>query len=198
MRKTAAAIFVVVMVWIGYTVWPLYELSVLVHAIEARDIDTVARHVYFDAVRRSLTNQVVDAYTRRAGTYISPLAQSMAAAALGIADPVVSKLISPEALSELLSVGWPVPVVPDPPPGTVGITPSTMGTIWQVFRDAEYGLGRFEVAAPSALPEQHRFLLSFRLSQWRWRLIGVILPENIQNLLADALVKAMQAPAQKR
>jgi hypothetical protein len=111
---------------------------------------------------------------------------------------LIHKLISPEALSELLSVGWPVPVVPNPPPGTVGITPSTMGTIWQVFRDAEYGLGRFEVAAPSALPEQHRFLLSFRLLQWRWRLIGVILPENIQNLLADALVKAMQAPAQKR
>ena len=44
----------------------------------------------------------------------------MAAAALGIADPVLNKLVSPEALSELLLVGWPVTVVPRPPPDTVG------------------------------------------------------------------------------
>jgi hypothetical protein len=28
--------------------------------------------------------------------------------------------------------------------------------------------------------------------QWRWRVVGVILPENIQNLLADELIKAMR------
>jgi hypothetical protein len=129
---------------------------------------------------------------RRTGTQISPLAQNTAAAALGIADPIVKKLISPEALSELLAVGWPVTVVPDPPPGTVGITRSTMGTIWQIFGNSEYGFGRFEVAEPAALPQQQRFGLTFRLLQWRWRLVGVTLPENIQNLLADELVKAMR------
>jgi hypothetical protein len=185
--------------WLGYTAWPLYELYVLVHAIETRDEGTVTRHVYFDAVRRSLTTQIVAAYTRRTGTQISPLAQNMAAAALAIAGPVVNKLISPEALSELLAVGWPVTVSPDPPPpGTVGITTNTIGTIWQVFGNSEYGFGRFEVAGPSALPQQHRFLLTFRLLQWRWQLVGIALPENIQNLLADELIKTMQAPAQKR
>ena len=152
MRKTPAAILILIMVWIGYTVWPLYELSVLVHAIETRDVDTVTRHVYFAAVRRSLTSQVVAAYTRRTGIQMSPLAQSMAAAALGIADPVVKKLISPEALSELLAVGWPVTVVPDPPRGTVGISRSTIGSIWQIFGVSEYGVGRFEVSAPASLP----------------------------------------------
>jgi hypothetical protein len=163
---------------------------VLVRAIETRDVDTVVRHVYFNQVRISLTNQIVDAYVRRTGIQISPLARSMATAALGIADPIVNKLISPEALSELLAVGWPVPVLPDPPPGTIGITRSTMGTIWQVFGNSEYGVGRFEVAAPAALPPQQRFQLTFRLLQWRWRLVAVTLPENIQNLLADELIKA--------
>jgi hypothetical protein len=129
MRKTLATVVVIGLVLTGYTAWPLYDLFVLVRAIETRDVDTVTRHVYFDAVRISLTNQVVAAYVRRTGTQISPLAQNTAAAALGIADPIVKKLISPEALSELLAVGWPVTVVPDPPPGTVGITRSTMGTI---------------------------------------------------------------------
>jgi Protein of unknown function (DUF2939) len=190
MRKTIATLVVLSLILIGYTAWPLYNLFVLVRAIETRDVDTVVRHVYFDQVRISLTNQVVAAYVRRTGIQISPLARSMAAAALGIADPIVKKLISPEALSELLAVGWPVAVVPDPPPGTIGITGSTMGTIWQVFGNSEYGLGRFEVAAPAALPPQQRFQLTFRLLQWRWRLVAVTLPENIQNLLADELIKA--------
>jgi hypothetical protein len=190
MRKTIATLVVLSLILIGYTAWPLYDLIVLVRAIETRDIGTVTRHVYFDQVRISLTDQVVAAYVRRTGIQISPLARSMAAAALSIADPVVKKLISPEALSELLAVGWPVAVVPDPPPGTIGITRSTMGTIWQVFANSEYGLGRFEVAAPAALPPQQRFGLTFRLLQWRWRLVAVTLPENIQNLLADELIKA--------
>ena len=184
MRKTAATIFILAVVW------PIYDLLVLVRAIEPRDVDTVTRNVYFDAVRASLTNQIVAAYVQHTGIQISPLARSMAAAALSIADPVVKKLISPEALSKLLAVGWPVAVVPDPPLGTIGIARSTMGTIWQVFANSEYGLGRFEVAAPAALPPQQRFGLAFRLLQWRWRLVAVTLPENIQNLLADEVIKA--------
>jgi hypothetical protein len=190
LRKTVATIFILCVVSIGYTAWPIYDLLVLVRAIETRDVDTLRRHVYFDAVRASLTNQIVAAYVQHTGIQISQLAQSMAASALGIADPVVKKLISPEALSELLSAGWPVTVVPDPPRGTVGITRSTIGTIWQIFANSEYGIGRFEVSAPAVLPPLQRFRLTFRLLQWRWQLVGVILPETIQNLLRDELVKA--------
>src|SRR5437870_66587 len=157
MRKIIATVVVLSLILIGYTAWPLYNLFVLVRAIETRDVDTVMRHVYFDQVRISLTNQVVAAYVRRTGIQISPLARSMAAAALSIADPVVKKLISPEALSELLAVGWPVAVVPDPPRGTVGISRSTIGSIWQIFGVSEYGVGRFEVSAPASLPPGQRF-----------------------------------------
>jgi hypothetical protein len=73
-----STILILGVAWIGYTVWPLYDL------------------------RAYLTNQIVAAYV--SGIQISPLAQSMAASALGITDPVVAKLFSPEALSELLSV----------------------------------------------------------------------------------------------
>jgi hypothetical protein len=197
MRKTAAALIVIGLSWISYTAWPLYDLLVLVRAIESRDLDTVKRHVYFGAVRTSLTNQVAAAYVRRSGIQISPFAQQLAAAALGIADPVVIKLISPEALSELLAVGWPVTVVPDPPPGTLGITQSTIGTIWEIFQQSEYRINRYEVSVPAALPSAQRFRLTFRLLQWRWRLVGITLPESIQNLLGDELIKAMQPPAQR-
>src|SRR5262252_5202246 len=107
MRKTIATVVVLVVVWIGYTAWPLYDLWVLVRAMENRDVGTVTRLVYFDAVRMSLTQQVVAAYVRRTRINISPFAQSMAAGVLGIANPVVQKLISPEALSELLGMALP-------------------------------------------------------------------------------------------
>jgi hypothetical protein len=197
MRKTIATVIILGLVWIGYTSWPIYDLLVLLRAMETRDVQTLTQHVYFDAVRVSLTNQVVAAYIRRTGVSISPLAQSMAGA-LGIADPIVKKLISPEALSELLGDSWPVRVVPDPPPGTVGITESTIGTIWQIFGNSEYGLARFEVTAPFALPQQQRFRLTFRLLQWRWRLVAITLPENIQNLLGDQLAKTLRTPVQNQ
>jgi hypothetical protein len=128
---------------------------------------------------------------RRTGIQIGPLRRNIAAAA--IANPVVEKLISSEALSLLLTVGWPVAVVPDgPPPDTIGITTDTIGTVWQIFENAEYGFGRFEVAGPAVLPAHQRFHLEFRLLRWDWRLVGVTLPENIQNLLADELAKALR------
>jgi hypothetical protein len=182
--------------WIGYVAWPIYDLLALVRAMETHELDTVVRYVYFDAVRVSLTKQVVAAYVRRTRIDISPLAQSMAAGALGIANPIASKLISPEALSDLLGIGWPVTVGSDPPPGTVGITQSTIGTIWQIFKNSEYGFGQFEVAAPSVLPQQQCFHLTFRLLQWRWRLVAITLPENIQNLLGNEVAKALRTPVQ--
>ena len=118
MRKMAATILILGAAWIGYTAWPIYDLLLLVRAIETHDVDTVTRHVYFDAVRISLTNQVVDAYVRRTGIQMGPLRRNIAAAA--IADPVVKRLVSPEALTELLAVGWPITVLPDAPPGTIG------------------------------------------------------------------------------
>jgi hypothetical protein len=82
MRKTIATLVVLSLILIGYTAWPLYSLFVLVRAIETRDVDTVVRHVYFNQVHISLTNQIVAAYVRRTGIQISPLARSMGAAAL--------------------------------------------------------------------------------------------------------------------
>ena len=191
MRRTLLTIAILgLLAWLGYIAWPVYDLLVLTRAIEARDINTVTRLVYFDAVRVSLTKQLADAYVRRTGVQVSPLARNIAAAAFGIADPVVHKLVSPDALSQFLTVGWPVTAVSDgPPPDTVGITTNTIGTIWQIFSNSEYGIGRFEMAAPAALPPKQRFRLEFRLLQWHWRLAGVILPENIQDLLVDELLK---------
>jgi|SRR5262249_41169606 hypothetical protein len=89
-RQDDPTVVILVLVWIGYTAWPLYDLLVLVHAMETRDVGTVTRHVYFDAVHVSLTQQVVAAHIRRTRINISPFAQSMAAGTLGIAPAAVA------------------------------------------------------------------------------------------------------------
>ena len=191
MKKTAAAVIVIACLWIGYTVWPIYDLYLFVRAIDTRDVDTITRHLYFNQVHKSITQQLVSAYERRTGTQLSPLARHMAATAVAITDPVMTKLSSPEGLSELLTAGWPASITPAPP-GALGITRDTLGTMWQVFGYSEYGLGRFKISAPAALPPQHRFDLQFRLLQWQWRLVGITLPERIQDVLADEIAKTIK------
>jgi len=156
MRHTIRVVAVAALVWIGYLASPIYLLFGLLPAIERTDVGPLTGAASFRAVRTSLTNQVVDVYLRRAGIQIGPLRRNMAAAA--IAHPIVERLISPEAVSQLLSAGWPTPVLPAPP-GTIGITTGTIGTVWQIFANSEYGFARFEVAAPAALPRQQRFRL---------------------------------------
>ena len=58
MRKTMATVAVLCLVWIGYAAWPLYDLFVLIRAMETRDVNAVTRHVYFDAVRVSLRSSL--------------------------------------------------------------------------------------------------------------------------------------------
>jgi len=123
MRKTIAALVVLGLAWFGYISWPLYDLTVLVRAIDARDVSTVVRYVNFDRVRASLIQQIASAYMQRSGIQSGPLAQQAVIVGLSVADPVINKLVSPEALADLLTVGWPVGVVPDPPPsGSLGIS----------------------------------------------------------------------------
>jgi hypothetical protein len=195
MRKTIFTIVILALVWLGYTAWPLYVIFVLVRAFETRNLETLKQHVYFDSVRRSLSDQIVVAYIRRSGIQLPPLARAVPGAALAIADPVVAKVISPEALSEFLTIGWPVAVEPAVPTGTVGISSKTIGNAWQVYAASEYGLGRFNVIVPQSVVRLQQFGLEFKLLQWRWQLTAITLPEAVLNALADELINAMKKPA---
>jgi hypothetical protein len=183
---------IVGLLWIGYIAWPLRDLAVLVQAIDAHDVTSVLDHVNFDRVRVSLAEQVAAASARRSGIQSIPIPQQAIVAGLTIADPVINKLVSPEALSEFLAAGWPVAIAGKPPPGTIGINSQTLGTAWQIFRASHYGFGRFEASAPVDMPPDSRFRLRFDLLAWRWQLAGVILPEHLQDLIADEVMKAVR------
>jgi hypothetical protein len=198
MRNTVVTAAVIFLIWLGYVAWPIFDLLRLVRGVETRNAATVTQFVNFRAVRASLTRQISDAYIRRTGTQISPIAQS-AVAAISIADPIVAKLVSVEALAELLRVGWPASVVTEPPPpDAIGLSSNALGNLWQIFTLSDYGIARYEIAVPASSPPQHRFGLGFRVTQWRWQLSSVVLPMRIQDMLADELIRMLKTPPQSR
>jgi hypothetical protein len=196
MRKTFLIITALALAWVGFLAWPAYDLARFTRAIERGDAAAAARYINFARVRASLTQQITEAYLQRTGARPGPLVHGAVAS---IADPVVAKLISPQALTELLRIGWPRAAVAEPPRDAVGISTAGLGTAWQLFAASEYGIGRYEVSVPVGEPPERAFMLQFRLAQWRWRLAAVRVPEAIQALLADELIKSTRPlPQQHR
>jgi hypothetical protein len=187
MRKTILFLAVLALAWIAYLAWPAYDLSQFVRAVERGDATTAAHYVNLVRVRNSLIEQVTEAYLQRTGARSGPLVQGAVGA---LAEPIVNKLISPEALTELLRIGWPRAVLPEAPSNTSGITLAGLGTTWQLFAASEYGIGRYEVSVPVGAPPERAFMLQFRLAQWRWQLAAVRVPESIRLLLADEIIKS--------
>ena len=194
MRKTIVTIIVLALIALGHTAWPFYDLYKFIGAIENGNVAEVRQSVDFTAVRQSLTQQIVAAYFRRTGAKLNPLVQSIAAsAATSVADPIVAKLMTPEAFVDFLKKGWPTAAFPDgAPPGIVGISTDSFGTAWQTFVNTEYGFGRFDIVVPITAPSERQFNLRFRLSQWRWRLKAIGLPASVQDQFADELVKSVK------
>ena len=193
MRKTIVVVALLVLAWLGYVAWPIYTLGALARAIEAGDTATAMRHVDLPAVRQSIAEQVVDTYLKLTGKTASPLLRGAAMSAAGsIADPIVGRIVAPDALAEFLRDGWPTAVLPDRPPGTAGLSAANLGNAWQIFAAAQYGIRRFEIELPPSLPRDRRFVLEFRLIKWRWQLAGVRMPDHLRVRLAEALIKVLK------
>jgi DUF2939 family protein len=194
MRKTIVTIIMLGLIALGHMAWPFYDLYRFIGAIERGNVAEVRRSVDFIVVRQSLTQQIVAAYFRRTGAKLNPLVQSIAAsAAVSVADPIVAKLMTPEALIDFLKNGWPTAAFPDGgPPGIVGISTDSFGTVWQTFTNTEYGFGRFDIVVPITASPERQFNLRFRLSQWRWRLKAIGLPESVQDQFADEVIKSVK------
>jgi Protein of unknown function (DUF2939) len=192
MRKTIIASVLIVLAWLAYVAWPIVTLGTLARAVETGDVATAAHHIDVSAVRRSITDQIVDTYFKLTGKTASPLLRGAVTGAAGsIADPIVGRIIAPDALTQFLRDGWPSTVLPDRPPGISGLTAANLGNAWQVFAAAEYGIRRFEIELPPSLPRDRRIVLEFRLIQWRWQLADVTLPDQLRVRLAEALIKVL-------
>jgi hypothetical protein len=187
--RTAAAIAAL---WIAYAAWPFFTFYGVVDAVQKKDHAALVRQINFPAVRRSLTEQIAAAYFLLSGRRAQPEGTNRAlalSAISSIADPIVTHLVSAEALLGLLHAGWPATVLPDKDPSLPALSYPGTANIWQVFVHADQGLRHFEIGVPLGQPPARQFKLQFRLIQWSWRLSGIELPEEIRIRLARELMK---------
>jgi hypothetical protein len=188
MRKTFVTLLVLAVAVVAYSAWPFYELFKLVRAVQARDVATVSRRVDFTALSRSLSEQIVRSYARISGTPMSPLTQQMVfSVGAGLAEPVVSKMVTPDAVADLIRVGWPVAVLGAKPDEFTGI--NFRGDAWRLYLKSEYGWDEFRLWVPVDKPQREQYRVTLKRNGLTWTLTGVLLPEPVQDRVAQELVR---------
>jgi hypothetical protein len=183
MRKTIVVLLVLLLVFGAGAIWPFTALFDIATKAGAGDAVGVSERIDFAA----LTAQIINAYIRLSGIKVAP-GGITAAVAGSVADPLVAKLISPEALIDLLRNGWPSAVLPERPPGLAAISSASFGNWWALFANSEYGLSGFSVALPVEKPVAQQFRVYLALSRQGWKLSGLDLPEEIVTKLTEQLI----------
>jgi hypothetical protein len=191
MRWTARIAFPILFVFLVYTIWPFVDLYRLAKAVEARNPAAVSERVDFGRLRVSVGEQILATYQRLRGREASPLARGVLA---GLGEPfgehVIGAFISPESLVELFAEGWPRYVLPDKPATAVSLTPN-WNRIFDLYINSEYTLRDFSIWLPVRQPLPQRFRLRMQLAKWRWKLVGIDLPEHLRVALAEEVSKAL-------
>lgn len=174
-----------------YTFWPFYALYRLAAAAEAKDVAALEQSVDIRLMRQSIARQISATYLAMSGRGAQFGAASAGVGSV-IADALIGELLTPEALADLLSKGYmggAVAASDAAPLGGFGL--NKFGQIWL---RSDYGIGNFYVRVPPDHPSPKQFQLHLRLIQWRWKLVGIQMPEELRLRLAQEWVKRERRP----
>ncbi|TMJ01694.1 MAG: DUF2939 domain-containing protein [Alphaproteobacteria bacterium] len=188
MRKTTVAILIVVLAGLAWCAWPFVGLYDLARAAQSREIAKIEERVDFVALGRSLSGQIVQAYARLAGLPVER-GSLIAGLASAVADPIIARLLTRVTLGDLLENGWPRNVLGDPPPEFRAPNWNSLGSAWQLFSNSEYGIGEFRLRLPADAPRERQFRVRLGLRGFTWKLIGLDVPQELQERLARELMK---------
>jgi hypothetical protein len=183
-------------VTLGYIASPFYALWSLSQAVAARDTEALVERVDFDRLGTSLSRQIAERYLVLTGQdkRLSPLARSFTVGfSASIADPFVAEFVNPQGLLTLLDQGWPSSVSTASPPAFRGIGSVGVSDLLNSIGSADFGVRTFSLSLPGGEPQARRFSLHLRLVSWRWKLVGVDLPDEIKLRFAEVLAKRRPA-----
>lgn len=187
-RKTTITIFILVLLWLGWSAWPFAGLYDLARAVQSGDVTKIEQRVDYPALGRSLGAQIVQTYGRLAGVPIDR-GSLVAGLASAVADPLVARLLTRVALAEFLRNGWPTEVLGDRPAEFTAPNWNALGNGWQLYANSEYGIGEFRLWIPIDQPRPRQFRIQLSLRGWGWKLTGLELPQELQDRLARELMK---------
>ena len=192
MRLIVGIGIALVALWLAYATSAYRAAYRLADMVQTRDVTGLSERIDFPALRRSISAQIVRKYLQLTGKDMRPgsIAEQFAVdAGIVIADPIVAKLISPEALIEFLQSGTASTVLQDRTAPMQGLSAEALGNVWRIFVNSELGIARFLIKVPVDKPANETFRLQFCFAAWKWRLCGVELPEPLQIAFAQEIIK---------
>jgi hypothetical protein len=186
-RKVIITIFIVLLLWIGWSAWPLAGLNDFARAVRAGDNAGIEAQIDYPALGNSLKSQILETYVRLSGVPVDR--GLMLGIASAVADPLIARLLSHVALRELLQNGWPQDALGGKPPDIPAPNWNALGDLWQLYANSEYGLGEYRLKLPAGQPRAKQFRVHLALHGLRWKLSGFDLPQEVLNRLARELMK---------
>jgi hypothetical protein len=194
MRPIIVATATLVVLLLGYTVWPLYGLKQLAGAAQARDVSALSELVDYRSVRQSLSEQLIATYLRLTGRAPGPLTNLVAAVGTSLADPFLEEFLDPTKLADFLMKGQLPPVAGEQVPEFAPLHAAALQSAWRIWLASEYSGRLFFASVPPEKRSGEQVRLQLRLRSWRWKLAGIELPEALRERLVQAVVKT--APGQ--
>jgi hypothetical protein len=187
MRKTILAVCILIAVWLAWLIWPLTALYALVRAVESRDAAGITEQIDPAAIRRSVTDQIIDTYERLTGARFR---RGGTAAVAGIAvEPLMAQVVSTEGIAFLLQSGWVKPELVERPYDTRGLSARALGSAWQIFLNSQRGFDRYSISFPPDKPKAHRIELEWRMRGPKWRLAVIRLPDTLLERVTQKIIK---------
>jgi hypothetical protein len=173
-----------------YIASPMVALHSIASAVEARDAATLTERIEFPAVRRSLTKQIMATYRRLTGKTL-PIGAIGRRFAISVADPVVARMVTVQALLDLFGrgkAGRGARLHIESAP----FTRNAFTSIWRVWLNSDY-LGRdVYFNLPPERSRKDQFAVHLRPIHWRWKIVGIELPEELQERLAQEVIELTQ------
>ena len=164
-KRWLIVLVVLVLLAGGGWVWgsPYYTLWQMKQAAESRDVDALASHVDFDAVRSSVKEQVSAQLRRERGGLLGEGGLVLGALVhAGLADTAIDAAVSPNGMRFIFAAA---PLAESEPPSAIKLKANEM-------RYRRLSFNRFELTRADGAA------LEFRLQGVNWKLIDVRLPPD--------------------
>ena len=188
MRRALIAVLILLALAVAWFAWPFAGLYDLARAAQSRDVAKIEQRVDFASLGRSLSEQIVQTYSRLAGLPVER-GSLVAGLASAIADPIIARLLTRVTLAELLENGWPKNVLGDPPPEFRAPNWNALGNARQLFSNSEYGITEFRLRLPVDASRERQFRIHLALRGLTWKLSGLDLPQELLERLAREVMK---------
>lgn len=165
MKRWGISLLILVLVAVGGWAWgaPYYTLWQMKRAAEARDVDALASHVDFPAVRTSVRDQLsVQLRGSRGGLLGEGGAVLGALVRAGLADAAIDAAVSPNGMRVIFAAA---PLAESEPPPAIKLKANEM-------RYSRTAFDRFHLTRGDGAS------LEFRLRGLEWKLTDIRLPPD--------------------